>query len=117
MKYGVKVIYTYSVGDDGRKYYEEQILAVNAESFDDAYAKAEKYISKYDNEHINPQGESVKTEKIELLDCFLAFDEEDDVQEIYSAFTKNKTALDEGTFYRAITGQCDDEELCDLRER
>ena len=39
MKYGVKVIYTYSVGEDCRKFYEGQILSVNAESFDEAMKK------------------------------------------------------------------------------
>ena len=115
MKYGVKLIYTYSVSDDRKKYYEESILSVDAESFDEAYKKAEKYAKEYCDEHLNPNGELVKTEKFELLDCFLAFDEENGVQELYSAITKNKTSLCEEEFYRAITGQCDAEELYELR--
>ncbi len=115
MKYGVKVIYTYSVGEDCRKFYEEQILSVNAESFDDAYEKAEQYTSEYDTEHTNPKGEMVKTEKVEFVDCFLAFDEEGDVQEIYSSTTQNKTSLTDEQFYIAISNQCTNEELYDLR--
>ena len=115
MKYGVKVIYTYSVGEDCRKFYEEQILSVNAESFDDAYEKAEQYTSEYDTEHTNPKGEMVKTEKVEFVDCFLAFDEDGDVQEIYSSITQNKTSLTDEQFYIAISNQCTNEELYDLR--
>ncbi|MBR3942309.1 MAG: DUF4288 domain-containing protein [Clostridia bacterium] len=115
MKYGVKVIYTYSVGEDCRKFYEEQILSVNAESFDEAYEKAEQYTAEYDAEHTNPKGELVKTEKVEFVDCFLAFDEEGDVQEIYSSTTQNKTSLTDEQFYIAISNQCTNEELYDLR--
>lgn len=115
MKYGVKVIYTYSVGEDCKKFYEEQILSVNAESFDDAYEKAEQYTSEYDTEHTNPKGEMVKTEKVEFVDCFLAFDEDGDVQEIYSSTTQNKTSLTDEQFYIAISNQCTNEELYDLR--
>ncbi|MBO5409172.1 MAG: DUF4288 domain-containing protein [Clostridia bacterium] len=115
MKYGVKVIYTYSVGENCRKYYEEQILLVDAKSFDEAYEKAKKYIAVYDIEHKNPQGELVQTEKIELLDCFHAFDEEEDVQEVYSSTMKNQTSLSEEEFYQTITNQCDDEEMYALR--
>ena len=37
MKYGVKVIFTYSVEPDNRIFYEETIYLVDAESFDNAY--------------------------------------------------------------------------------
>lgn len=115
MKYGVKVIYTYSVGENSRKYYEESILSVTAESFEEAYEKAEGYAKENSDEHINPHGELVKTEKIEMLDCFLAGDKENDVQEIYSSINNNKTSLNEEEFYDAITTQCSTEELYDLR--
>ncbi|MBQ9134047.1 MAG: DUF4288 domain-containing protein [Clostridia bacterium] len=115
MKYGVKVICTYSVGENCRKYYEQSVLSVNADSFDEAYKKAEKYVNKNCDEHTNPNGECVKTEKVEFLDCFLAMDEEEDVQEIYAAYTKNKTPLKEEEFYNVITDQCHPDELYDLR--
>ena len=56
-----------------------------------------------------------KTEKIDFVDCFLAFDEEDGVQEIYSTTFKNKSSLSEDDFYKALTNQCDVEELDALR--
>lgn len=115
MKYGVKVIFTYSVEPDNRRFYEESIYLVDAESFDDAYKKAEEYASGYDLEYINPKGQKAKTDKIDFVDCFLALDEEDGVQEIYSTIFKNNSSLSENDFYKAITDECDAEELFDLR--
>ena len=115
MKYGVKVILTYSVEPDNRKFYEESIYLVDADSFDDAYRKAEEYTREFELEYTNPKGQKVKTEKIDFIDCFLAFDEEDGVQEIYSSTLKNKSSLSDEDFYEAITNQCDAEEMYDLR--
>ncbi len=115
LKYGVKVILTYSIEPDNRKFYEETIYLVDAESFDDAYEKAEKHKKDIDLEYTNPKGQKVKTEKIDFVDCFLAFDEEDGVQEVYSATFKNKSSLTEEDFYETITNQCDADEMHDLR--
>ena len=115
MKYGVKVIFTHFVEPDNRTYYEETIYLVDAESFDDAYKKAEEYTNDIDLEYINTKGRKVKTEKIDFIDCFLAFDEEDGVQEIYSTTLKNKLSLSEEDFYKAITSQCDVDEMYDVR--
>ena len=115
MKYGVKVIFTYSVEPDNRIFYEETIYLVDAESFDNAYEKAEKHTKDIDLEYTNPKGQKVKTEKIDFVDCFLAFDEEEDVQEIYSSTMKNKTSLSEEEFYNVIKSQCDVDEMYDLR--
>ena len=115
MTYGVKVIHTHTVGENDQRYYEELILRVEADSFDDAYEKAEAFISEYDTEYINPAKEIVKTENIELLDCFEAFDAEGDVQEIYSSTTKNRSSLTEEEYYQLITDQCEADEMTDLR--
>lgn len=115
MKYGVKVIFTYSVEPDNQKFYEESIYLVEAESFDDAYKKAKEYTNDIDMEYTNPRGQKVKTENVDFADCFLAFDEEDGVQEIYSTIFKNISSLPEEDFYKVITNQCDAEEMYDLR--
>ena len=115
MKYGVKVIFTYSVEPDNRKFYEETIYLVDAESFDDAYKKTEEYTKGFDLERINPKRQKVKTEKIDFVDCFLAFEEENGVQEIYSTIFKNEFSLSEDEFYNAITNQCNVDEKYDLR--
>ena len=117
MKYGVKVMFTYSIEPDNRKFYEETIYMVEADSFDDAYEKAEKHVYKFDFDHLNPKGQMVKREKVDFLDCFLAFDEEYGVQEVYSATTKNKTSLTEEEFYKAITKRCDADEMYDQRNQ
>ena len=117
MRYGVKVIYTYSVGEGKKKYYEMQILLVKAASFEDAYDKAEKYVSEYDREYRNPKGDPVKVENVEVLDCFSILDEEEEVQEIYSAILKNDTPLSEEAFYHAISNECDADDMRDLRYR
>ena len=115
MKYGVKVIFTYSVEPDNQKFYEKSIYLVDAESFDEAYKKAEEYTKDVDLEHTNPKGQKVETEKIDFIDCFLAFDEENGVQEIYSTTFKNNSSLSEEEFYKAITIQCAGEEMYALR--
>ena len=115
MIYGVKVIVTYKVSS--RRYYEEIVLSLRAGSFDEAYDKAERYVRDYCDEYINVNGEEVRTEKFELLDCFRAFDEEDGVCEVYSRFIKNKSLLTETEYYQLITDQCGEKELYDLRRR
>ena len=50
-----------------------------------------------------------------LVDNGYAFDEEEDVQEIYSSTMKNKTSLSEEEFYNVIKSQCDVDEMYDLR--
>ena len=74
-----------------------------------------KQTKDFDLEHINPKGQKVKTEKIDFIDCFLVFDEEDGVQEVYSTTFNNKSSLSENDFYKSITAQCDADELFDLR--
>lgn len=115
MTYGVKVIYTYSIGSSGRKFYEQSILSVKADSFDEAYEKAERYAHSCCFDYKNPAGECVRMDGFELLDCFLTFDEEDDVQELYSCFMRNNTPLDEAAYYAAITDQCGEDEMDSLR--
>jgi len=117
MKYAVKVLFTYSIAPGNQKFYEESIYLVDAESFDDAYKKAEAYTSEFDREYINIQGQTVKIEKTDFIDCFLAFNEEGGVQEVYSSTFKNNSSLSEKDFYKAITTQCDKDELSALRYR
>lgn len=115
MIYGVKAIHTYAVGTEERLFYEELILKVSADSFDAAYEKAEQYLQDQVCEYKNPNGERVKTQKIEVIDCFLAFDPEGDVQEVYSSFSRNDSSLSEEEYYRLFTSPCDKETLYPLR--
>ena len=115
MIYGVKVIHTHTIGKDDRRYYEELILIVEADSFDNAYRKAELYMKDAVCEYTNPKGETVKTLSIEAVDCFLAYEPEDDVQEVYSSFSINRSSLSEEKYYKAISSSCGEEELRPLR--
>lgn len=115
MLYGVKVIHIHEVGTAKKRIYEELILTVNASSFEDAYEKAERYMQDAVCEYTNVNGETVKTVNIEAVDCFLAFDPENDVQEVYSAFSVNKTALSEEDYYDVIASACDENDMRALR--
>lgn len=117
MIFGVKVIQTHAVGDKDLRFYEELILKVDANSFDEAYEKAESYMEDADFEYTNINGEKVRTVQIEAIDCFLAFEPEGDVQEIYSSFSTNKTSLSEEAYYQAISSPCEEKELCPLRNK
>ncbi|MBQ2667138.1 MAG: DUF4288 domain-containing protein [Clostridia bacterium] len=117
MTYGVKAIRTISVGSHDRLFYEEIILSISAESFDEADKKATLYLQDYFSEYINPDGKIVRTENIEITDCFLAYEPEGDAQELYSAFTTNRTASSENEFYQNLVTPCDAEELSPLRNQ
>jgi hypothetical protein len=115
MIYGVKVIHSYTVCENVRRYYEELILRVDAVSFDDAYEKAERYMKEAVCEYKNPKGETVKTLSIEAVNCFLAYEPEGDVQEVYSSFSCNHSPLSEEEYYEVISSSCEEEELRPLR--
>ena len=80
MIYGVKVIHTHTVGENDQRYYEELILRVEADSFDDAYEKAELYMKDAVCRYQNQKCDTVKTLSIEAVNCFLAFEPDGDVQ-------------------------------------
>lgn len=116
MTYSVKAIFTYEVNNHG-KFYEDMILSVKASSFDEAYSKAEKYAAEYCFDYVNTNNETVKIVGYTLPDCFLAYDEEKDVQEVYSRFMHNNSSLSEADYYEIITSQCDADELYVLRNK
>jgi len=113
--FGVKVINTFSVGNN-KHFYEELILGVEADSFDDAYKKAEDYIKESLCEYENPDGERV-TVRAEAVDCFLSYDEENGVREVFSSFNSNRSNIPENDFYKLLVHACDREELLPLRNK
>ena len=88
---------------------------MKADSFDEAYQHAEKYAVEACDDHINPYGQRVRTEIYGITDCFLAFDEEYGVREVYSTITRNKTNLSNDEFVDMLVYQCDKNELYILR--
>ncbi len=93
--YGVKVIYRHEAGED--VFYEESVISVKADSFDEAWEKAMAYAHEQcedDEPHINPYGETVKSSVLEWSNVFIVDKEEDDdVFEIYSRLMKDDLKL------------------------
>lgn len=117
MEYGVKVLHTHTVGAEDMRFYEELILKVSAGSFDEAYERAERYMADAFCEYTNIDGKSVRTYKIESIDCFLAHDSENGVQQVYSSFKRNYSPLPEDLYYEAITATCNTADLRPLRSK
>ena len=114
--YGVKLLYRYEVC--GEVFYEESILKVKANSFDDALAKTARYADDaIITDHINPNGFSVKESVCEIMDCYLIDESENDsdVQEVYSGIMKNRLDVTDEEFTEQVFDQCSDEELVNIR--
>ena len=114
--YGVKLLYRYEVC--GEVFYEESILRIKANSFDDALAKAAQYADDaIITDHINPNGFSVKESVYDIMDCYLIDESENDsdVQEVYSGIMKNRLDVTDEEFTEQVFDQCSDEELVNIR--
>ena len=114
MRYGVKVMYTYFIECENKRFFEESVLLVNADSFSDALHKAEAYAKDREREYINCDNQVVKIEKIEAVDSFLVFEDEETV-EVYSSFKINKTLLTDDEVYEILCDTADSKELYPLR--
>ncbi|MBR2953310.1 MAG: DUF4288 domain-containing protein [Clostridia bacterium] len=108
--FGVKLIYKYVVhSPNPQVLYEEQILKICADSFDDAYQKTDKYIESYIDKYTNINGDAVEISLKKVVDCFKCYNDSD-VEEIYSGFL----SLDDNAL-KSITTPCETEELMILR--
>ena len=114
MKYGVKVMYTYFVECEKKRFFEESVLLINANSFDDALHKAEDYAKDLEYEYVNCDNQVVKIEKIEAVDSFLVYEDAEAV-EVYSSFYSNNTSLSDKKFYRILGDTATPDELYLLR--
>ena len=85
MKYSVKLLIK-STAESGEVSIEESILMMDADSFDDAYDKAERYVkmSGVCEPYVNIFGKRVDVEVVSYADCF-QIDEDDEVTEVYSS--------------------------------
>ncbi len=109
--FGVKLVYKYVVhSQEPQVLYEEQILKICADSFDEAYQKAEKYIESYIDKYTNINGDNVDIYLYKEVDCFKCYDEGEEITEIYSGFLK----LDDNAL-KSITTPCEVEEIDILR--
>jgi len=87
MKYTVKLLIK-STAESGEVSIEESILMMEADSFDDAYDKAERYVETLGvcEPYVNIFGKRVDVEVVSYADCFrIDEDEADEVTEVYSS--------------------------------
>ena len=111
--FGVKLVYEYVVhSQKPQVLYEEQVLKISADSFDDAYQKAENYANEYIDKYTNVGGDTVEISLYKAVDCFKCYEEENGIQEVYSSFLK----ADEKSL-NSITSPCEAEELIILRRK
>ena len=116
MKYSVKMLIRHAV-ESGEVFIEESIIMLEADSFDDAYLKAEKYVK--DNEIVfsydNMYGQRVESEVISFTDCFAVYDDED-VIEVYSSMIKCGNDLPEDSVIAFFEETCDRQDMLPLRQ-
>ena len=69
--FGVKLIFKYVVNSKiPQVLYEEQILRIKAETFDNAYQKADEYVASYIDKYTNINGDTVEISCIKRLTAF-----------------------------------------------
>jgi hypothetical protein len=116
--YGVKLLYAYEMLGEPEKElldehfvedyiaYEESVIIVLADSFDNAYIKAELIAAEHNFEYPNIYGQTVQKSHIESVDCYL-IDDENAVQlqegvEVYSNLIDSSTGIDREIFKKQI---------------
>lgn len=111
--FGVKLVYKYVVhSQEPQVLYEEQILKINADSFDEAYQKADKYVETYIDKYTNINGDNVEISLYKEVDCLKCYYDDSDIEEIYSGFLN----LDDNAL-KSITTPCELEEMKILRHK
>lgn len=116
MKYSVKILLRHHV-ESGETFVEESVLLVDADSFDDAYQKAEAYVVNYDicAAYTNMYGCQVTSEIVSYADCFSVY-EDDDIIEVYSSLLKCSEDLTAETIIGVLEASASREELLPLRQ-
>ena len=115
MKYSVKLIIKHTV-ESGEVFLEQSIIMLDANSFDDAYLRAEQYVN--DNEicctYNNMYGMEVQSSLVSFADCFSVYEDED-VIEVYSNMIKCSDELHEDKLIALHTNLCEREDMLSLR--
>ena len=116
-KYSVKLIIR-SVVETGEIFLEESILMIKADSFDDAYERAERYVE--DNgicdAYRNVKGQLVTLEVVSYADCFLVFDDDEEVTEVYSSIKIPNETMTEKLIVSVEEMSATRKEMLPLRE-
>ena len=116
-KYSVKLIIR-SVVETGEIFLEESILMIKAASFDDAYEKAERYAAESGicDAYRNCKGQLVTLEVVSYADCFLVFDDDEEVTEVYSSIKKPNETMTEKLIVSVEEMSATRKEMLPLRE-
>lgn len=116
MKYSVKMLIRHAV-ESGEVFFEESIIMLEADSFDDAYVKAEKYAkdNEIDISYENMYGKHVESKVVSFTDCFSIYDDED-VIEVYSSMIKCGNDLPEDSVIAFFEETCDRQDMLPLRQ-
>lgn len=116
MKYSVKMLIRHTV-ESGEIFLEESIIMLEADSFDDAYIKAEKYVTdnEIDTSYNNMFGKRVESEVVSFTDCFSVYDDED-IIEVYSSIIKCRDDLPEDSIIAFFEESCTRKEMLPLRQ-
>ena len=116
MKYSVKLILRHTV-ESGEVFIEESIIMLNAASFDDAYQKAEQYVSesKICSSYVNMFGKQVQTEVVSYADCFSVYDDSD-IIEVYSSLIRSREDLSGDLITSILDASCSREDVLPLRQ-
>lgn len=116
MKYSVKMLIRHAV-ESGEVFFEESIIMLEADSFDDAYVKAEKYAkdNEIDISYENMYGKHVESKVVSFTDCFSICDDED-VIEVYSSMIKCRNDLPEDSVIAFFEETCDRQDMLPLRQ-
>lgn len=116
MKYSVKILFRHLI-ESGETFIEQSILLVDADSFDDAYQKAETYVldPAICGSYKNIYGSKVTTEVVSYCDCFSVY-EDDDTIEVYSSLLKCSEDLTAETVIGVLEASASREEMLPLRQ-
>lgn len=116
MKYSVKLLIK-STAESGEVSIEESILMLDANSFDDAYDKVERYVEEYGVcvPYENIFGKRVDVEVVSYADCF-QIDEDDEVTEVYSSIVRPNAELTEETIVAVHEASASKEERKPFRD-
>ena len=107
MKFSVKIIIKSTV-ESGEVSLEESILMMDADSFDDAYDKAERYVEERGicDAYRNYEGKQVTREIVSYADCFAPFEDDED-----DSLPSIVVSTFHGTYGNVTSVGCDCEEF------
>ncbi|MEL7657928.1 MAG: DUF4288 domain-containing protein [Bacillota bacterium] len=125
--YSVKLIYKYTITDEpnpflvdkffsGRtKFYEESVILVVADSFEDAYKVAESNASM--EVYMNKYGQTVTMELYNTVDCFKFYEQPQALTEVYSTIFSCDVNADIESLVDKRYEKCTIEEMHMLRHK